>query len=229
MSQRPNPDFVFPAADSIATTSILNTSADVGNLVADMRKQEGINMVDALNRADSGSGQALTYGMYLSRNKTIADIASDMAAQNLRVDNGMATTLARQGEINEWQAQNKFDTLFFLQTMFLYFCAIIILLYLRQLLLLPQSTTYWIITFLTIALIGVFVNRAYYTAYSRDNRYWNRRRITLSDFGGTSGPKCDPNAKTTDFSSIAADAYDRIKEAAGDYQTGLEGKLTKDS
>jgi len=136
-------------------------------------------LVDALNITESSSSQALTYGMYLSRNKTISDIAADMTNQNLHGNNGASETFARQGEINEWQAQNKLDTFFFLQCLFIYLMIMIILIYLRQGFLIPDFSFYMLTAFLTLILVGILVNRAYYTRYLRDNKYWNRRFIGM--------------------------------------------------
>ena len=218
-----SPDFVFPAVDAIAAQQMTNTNPNVGQLVSDLRDQEMRNMNDAMIRADSGSGSALTYGMYLSRNKTISDIASDLTQQNLNVDGGMADTIARQGEINEWQAQNKFDTLFFLQVMFIFFCSSIVLLYLRQWMILPGPTAYWIIALLFVVVIGVFVNRAYYTYYKRDKRYWNRRRYTLGDGGIHQGPACDPDAPSKSLADVMSSSYNDLQGYYNAFMTGAEG------
>jgi hypothetical protein len=117
--------------------------------------------------------------MYLSRNKTVSDIANTLTKQNYLVKNGPSDTFTRQGEINEWQAQNKLDTLFFLQTLFIYLTAFVVLLFLRRYDLLPSPAFYLLSGILTVAVVGILWNRAYYTAFSRDKRYWNRRFIGL--------------------------------------------------
>jgi hypothetical protein len=117
--------------------------------------------------------------MYLNRNKTIADTAVELTAQNKTIKNGSSETSARQGEINEWASQNKLDTLFFLQTLFLYLMSYIILTYMWRYGLLPGSTYYWVLAILTLIIVGIFLNRYLYTSKIRDNRYWNRRYLSL--------------------------------------------------
>lgn len=195
--QTRQPDFVFPAADSLATQQASGGAMAWQSSYADIKNQEVINLLDALNHADNNSGQALTYGMYLSRNKTISDIAQDMTKQNYAIDGGASSTYLRQGEINEWQAQNKLDTLFFLQTLFLYLCLVIFFIFLRQGMLIPTSTMYWIFGIMTFALIAILINRTWYTRNKRDNRSWNRRNFTLTDAGISTteaSSKCNSNA-----------------------------------
>lgn len=195
--QTRQPEFVFPATDSLAAQQANPGSIsepEWQSTYNDITKQESINLLDALNHADNNSSQALTYGMYLSRNKTISDIASDMTIQNYSIDNGASDTYLRQGEINEWQAQNKLDTLFFLQTLFLYLCLVIVFIFLRQWFIIPTSTMYWFLGTLTLVLIGILVNRGWYTRNVRDKRFWNRRNFTLTDAGISTTPKCNSAA-----------------------------------
>jgi hypothetical protein len=163
----------FPGADELAATSASTLSTDA--LLNNIRASETNNIYDSLLMADNTSSSALTYSMYLSRNKTISNISSDLTKQNLSIDDGASDTYKRQSFINEWQAQNKLDTLFFLQCMFLYLTSIIGILFLRRNLAIAGSTMYWLIVSLTVVLIGILYNRANYTRVDRDKTYWNRR------------------------------------------------------
>jgi len=175
-------DYAFPAIDRTAVQQITSTTVPA-DIVSKIRQDETSNLFNSLNSAADNSQQALTYGMYLSRNKTISDIAVDMTEQNKRQNTGARDTFTRQAEINEWQAQNKLDTFFFLQLSFLYFSVIVVMLFLRQYGIMPSSTLYILIVVLTIILLGVLWNRASYTRGTRDKRYWNRRFIGLDDAG----------------------------------------------
>ena len=171
-------DFLFGSLDTSLlgqTTATLN-DASMKNAIY---KSENTNMIDALNVAETNSSGALTYGMYLNRNKTIADTAVELTAQNKTIKNGASETSARQGEINEWASQNKLDTLFFLQTLFLYLMSFIVITYMWRYGLLPGSTYYWVLVILTLVIVGIFLNRYLYTSKIRDNRYWNRRYLSL--------------------------------------------------
>ena len=198
-----SPDYVFPAADSVAASSVNNPATDTTMLFDTAHNNENSNMLEAINNATNNSGQALTYGMYLSRNKTISDIAKDMTQQNLQVDDGASDTFTRQSQINEWQAQNKLDTFFFLQCLFIYFTSIIPLIYLRRGGVIPSVPFYMLLGLLSFILIGILVNRAYYTANYRDKKFWNRRYISLADGGVIEKAKCNDQTDANTSNPIA--------------------------
>lgn len=192
----PATDFVFPAVDALLSQN-LATTIDANGIQNSIKQSENDNLTSSLNLANTNSNQALLYGMYLSRNKTIADAAVDLTLQNQMFDNGASETYARQGEINEWQAQNKFDTLFFLQCVFIYLMGFVILIYIWRKGLLPNSTYYYIIIILTIVLLCIFWNRYMYTTTFRDNRYWNRRYLGLDKSLNTATDTCESNSDGT--------------------------------
>lgn len=199
-------DFVFPAVDALLSQN-LATNIDATGIQNQIKQSENDNLTSSLNLAETNSNQALLYGMYLSRNKTISDAAVDLTLQNQMFDNGTSETYARQGEINEWQAQNKFDTLFFLQCMFIYLTGFIILIYMWRKGLLPSSTYYYIIIIMTLVLIGIFWNRYMYTTTYRDNRYWNRRYMGLDSSLNTPPVEtCETNADGTTAMATPASA-----------------------
>jgi len=180
-------DYAFPAADSATVANLAAgsglTSSSASALVQSINTAETNNFLQTLNSADGASNNSLTYGVLLSRNKTIDDIAKDMTAQNLQATNGSKDTYSRQAEINEWQAKNKLDTLFFLQLTFLFFTLMVVLLFLRQYGVMTNGMIWMVGGFCMLILVGTLWNRASYTMNSRDNRYWNRRFLGLSDSG----------------------------------------------
>ncbi len=113
------------------------------------------------------------------RVKTTADAAS-INSQNAK----------RQVEMNEWSAENKRDTLFILQLMFIVLTITAPLLYFQRMGMLPSTVFYGIIGLMVVAVVLTIAVRAQYTQYSRDNRFWNRRRF--AQMGGPSvTPTCD--------------------------------------
>ena len=104
-----------------------------------------------------------------------------MIKQNKKAIDGSKDTYTRQGEINEWQAQNKLDTLFFLQLTFLFFTAMVMMIFLRRYGFMTTGMIWLLGVFLLLILIGTLWNRLSYTMNSRDGKYWNRRFIGLSD------------------------------------------------
>lgn len=177
-------NYAFPAVDRDTVQSLAGSSAqnvDSNNIIQQINQAEMSNLVQSLNNAESNSNNALSYGMMLNRNKTIRDIATDLTTQNKRVNNGAKDTFSRQAEINEWAAQNKYDTLFFLQTLFIYFCLVVVTLFFRQMGVFPDVVMYLIVGLGLLIVLGVLWNRASYTSASRDKRYWNRRFMGLDD------------------------------------------------
>ena len=178
--------YAFAAVDK-STVDTLGTAGGTINTVSITNKihnAERSNFLTTLNSSDGASNNALTYGMLLNRNETLSNSVKEMIAENKKATVGGPTdTYARQGEINEWQAQNKLDTLFFLQITFLFFTVLVFLLFLRQYGVIPSSIL-WIITgVLGLIVVGTLVSRVSYTSNSRDQRHWNRRFLGLSDSG----------------------------------------------
>ena len=180
-------DYAFPGADA-ATVTALSTAGSISaanqaTLIQNINTVETNNFLQTVNTADGTSNNSLTYGVLLSRNKTIDDIAKDMTSLNLKSTNGAKDTYSRQAEINEWQAQNKLDTLFFLQLTFLFFTLMVVLLFLRQYGAMTNGMLWMIGGFFLLILVGTLWNRASYTMNSRDKRHWNRRFLGLEDSG----------------------------------------------
>lgn len=131
----------------------------------------------------------------IGNNITIAKTVSEVGKVNTSKLNEITRerdTYTRQGEINEWQAQNKLDTLFFLQILFIYLGIVIILIFLRQAGVLSNGSVYTVSGVLLLVVIGVLWNRASYTEKSRDKRYWNRRYIGLNDSNLSATAQCSP-------------------------------------
>jgi len=193
MSATPGLSYAFPSIDSAVASQYATAGAasatTTSNLQSTVSQQVNANFIQALNTSEGTANNAQTYGTLLSRNQSITDIANDMIKMN-ESSKGGKDTYARQGEINEWQAQNKLDTLFFLQASFLYFTLVVVTIFLRQYGVLPNSVAWTIIVLFGIILIGILWNRASYTYNSRDKRYWNRRFIGLEDSGLSAKVMC---------------------------------------
>jgi hypothetical protein len=183
-------DYAFPGADAATVNALSSGSGSdqmraqaQATLLSSIRTAETNSLLTTMNGADAGSNNSLTYGVLLSRNKTIDDIAKDMTTLNTQATNGSKDTYSRQAEINEWQAQNKLDTLFFLQLTFLYFTLMVVLIFLRQYGVMTNGMLWTVGSVLVLLLLGTLWNRASYTNNSRDKRYWNRRFLGLEDSG----------------------------------------------
>ena len=83
----------------------------------------------------------------------------------------------RQVEINEWAYEDKMDTVFVFQIVFMSILFLIILFYLKETGLFPSSFVWYVVVVLAFVVGLIIINRAVYTANRRDKRYWNRRRF----------------------------------------------------
>ena len=180
-------DYAFPAVDSATVQTLASggqiTGSQIASLTNDVKAVESQNFLQNINSADAASNNVLTYGVLLSRNTSLSALARDLTQQNKDVTNGLKDTYTRQAEINEWEAQNKLDTLFFLQLLFLFFTLMVFLLFLRRYGILPAQSVWITGAVFGILIAGVLWNRASYTSNSRDRRYWNRRYLGLEDSG----------------------------------------------
>lgn len=128
---------------------------------------------------------------YQQRNKDLEQLGNAFDIQNknaigtTRYNNQLAT---RQYEINEWSYNNKMDTLFVFQLLFISLVASGILVYLSKLGLFGSGLLGLLCGLLLVIVILVLVVRAIYTARSRDQRYWNRRQFAKKPVPQGSGP-----------------------------------------
>lgn len=83
----------------------------------------------------------------------------------------------RQVELNQWSAGSKLDTLFIYQQLFLILCAITVLVFLWT----RGAIGAPLFVGIVLVLIAIFtftvVERAQFTQFLRDGRYWNRRKF----------------------------------------------------
>jgi hypothetical protein len=113
----------------------------------------------------------------------------------------------RQVELNQWSAGNKLDTLFIYQQLFLILTATIVLLFLW--LKGVIGTPFFVGVVLVLIAIFTFtvVERAQFTQFLRDGRYWNRRKFPTY----TGIPV--PNICDVDLSSAASSAEAELQQA----------------
>ena len=83
----------------------------------------------------------------------------------------------RQIEINEWSYNNKMDTLFVFQLLFISLIFIGILLIFKGQGILGRSFTWYSIGIVSILVLLITINRYMYTINKRDHRHWNRKNF----------------------------------------------------
>ena len=95
-----------------------------------------------------------------------------MATDTYNID--LAT---RQIEINEWSYNNKMETLFIFQVVFISLLLMSLLFYLKGTGVVGGSFVTYVFLLLVLIVGLIIINRAVYTATTRDGRHWNRRRF----------------------------------------------------
>jgi hypothetical protein len=111
------------------------------------------------------------------------------AAQNniIQIANANSSSLTfdmdntkRQFLVNEWYAQNKLESLFFLQVAFLALVTSLIVIQLGRMNILPTVLGKYIVFIIASAAAILALYRFNYTRYTRDVRYWSKRKFTDS-------------------------------------------------
>ena len=105
----------------------------------------------------------------------------------------------RQIEINEWTYQNRMETLFIFQLLFISLMIVAVLLYMKGLGIVGGAFVVYTISLLALVFITIIINRTVYTNTKRDTRMWSKRRFADDNKldsplgrGGASGRECAP-------------------------------------
>jgi hypothetical protein len=115
----------------------------------------------------------------------------------------------RQIEINDWSYNNKMDTLFVFQILFISILFVSILAAFKQMGMIGSAFVWYTLFIIVILVVLIIINRSMYTNNTRDSRHWNKRH-----FG-------DDNMKA---SPIGLD-----NPSLGDYMKGLKSKFGSSS
>ncbi len=146
---------------------------------------------------------------YQQRNRDIDTLGKAIQNQNeaaigtTRYNNQLAT---RQYEINEWSYNNKMDTLFVFQIMFVTLLLAAGLVYLNRLGFLSTTILGLVVGILLFIDIAILINRFNYTRKVRDQRYWNKRQFEKKSVPQGSGSICPPGEEPTDSQPAEAPA-----------------------
>ena len=136
---------------------------------------------------------------YQQRNRDLQNLGDALKNQNesaigtRKFNNQLAT---RQYEINEWSYNNKMDTLFVFQILFVTLLLAAGLAYLHSMGLLSMTFLGLLVGMLLFVDIAILINRFMYTQKVRDKRYWNRRLFTKKSVPQGSGSSICPPAET---------------------------------
>jgi len=118
---------------------------------------------------------------YYTRSKDVKNLQQNiLSRESINAENAIhdKELAKRQFEINEWSAANKGETIFIMQLLLMAVTFTVFMLFLNRMGAVPTPVFIFVTAVIFIAFILTFVIRYQYTTYSRDTRYWNRKRQT---------------------------------------------------
>jgi hypothetical protein len=83
----------------------------------------------------------------------------------------------RQAQINEWTYNNRMETLFVFQVVFISLMMVAIVAYLKKMGLVGGAFFIYFIILLSLLTIVIVLNRVLYTRNKRDSHVWGKRRF----------------------------------------------------
>jgi hypothetical protein len=146
---------------------------------------------------------------YQQRNRDLDNLGKAIQNQNesaigtTRFNNQLAT---RQYEINQWSYENKMETLFVFQILFVTVLLAAALAYLNRIGLLSMPILGILVGILLFIDIAILLNRFQYTKRVRDQRYWNKRTFDKKSIPQGSGSSICPPGEEPNPESQPADA-----------------------
>ena len=115
---------------------------------------------------------------YTTQSKNLNTVVSDLAGTqdfNLSTAKRNSDTAQRNHEIKEWYYNNKLDTLFVFQLMFISLCVLAAIAFAAKMGFISNTLVGILIGFEVVIMILLISNRAIYTDKVRNKRYWNKR------------------------------------------------------
>jgi len=115
---------------------------------------------------------------YTTQSKNLNTVVSDLAGTqdfNLSTAKRNSDTAQRNQEIKEWYYNNKLDTLFVFQLIFISLCALAAIAFAAKMGFISNTLVGILIGIQIVVMILLISNRAIYTDKVRNKRYWNKR------------------------------------------------------
>ena len=118
---------------------------------------------------------------YNQQSRRLSGVLTDVATQsgnNAAILNQNTDLQTRNAEIKDWYFNDKLDTLFVLQLLFITLCLLGFLAFLMKQGYFGMGFFGMLVGVLVVGIILVIANRAIYTEKVRDKRYWSKRGFT---------------------------------------------------
>lgn len=177
--------------DAALNSALAGMSASDLQTYQEQNKQKLISKLtnDMANSFNAGlrtaTGSAVNYDIlsnYVVQSKNLDTTMSELAGQNTKNTNiaqGNAATNSRVREIKEWYYNNKLDTLFVFQLIFISICFLAVLAFLIKLGFINSAVFGICVGIAIVVMILIIANRAVYTEKVRDKRYWSKRNYGI--------------------------------------------------
>ena len=157
-----------------------------------------------LNTASTANQALLDSWTRAKQTETTQDALLTELTKNASATAQQRDVAKRQVEINEWAVGNKRETLFVYQALFIGLCLTVVLTYLLMTGVIGHGF-YWPSVFLLAFIFALIVaNRAQYTIFSRNKRYWNRRNFKEQPGVIVPMPDCQSIAALSQEAATAA-------------------------
>ena len=147
----------------------------------------------SLNQASADYNAVSNYTIQSNNlNQVVGNLASQQSG-NINIAKRNADTAGRTQEIKEWYYNNKLDTLFVFQLIFIGVCLLAVIATLAKMGFISNAIVGILIGILIVVLILLITNRAIYTEKVRDKRYWSKRMYGVVGSplpGGITPTKC---------------------------------------
>jgi hypothetical protein len=177
--------------DAALNSALAGMSTSDLQAYQDANKEKLISKLtnDMANSFNAGlrtaTGSAVNYDIlsnYVIQSKNLDTTLGELAGQNstnTNIAEGNAATNSRVREIKEWYYNNKLDTLFVFQLIFISVCFLAVLAFLIKLGFINSAVFGICVGIAIIVMILLIANRAVYTDKVRDKRYWSKRNYGI--------------------------------------------------
>lgn len=204
---------------------LANSGSELLNTINSARNANAEKLIGDLGR--SIDNQKNTY-YYYQRNKDLLNLG-DIPLKRMELDAAAAKhdkeLAQRQYEINKWTSGNRADTLFVYQIIFLTVLLLAIFTGLWRTGVVSTGFLSMTIVLAIVINILVIVRRAQYTAFTRDQRYWNKRTFPKFSASQAPIPNCPSLGTVTDLAGNIMSSAEELGDTALDYANRFYGNV----
>jgi hypothetical protein len=190
------------------------------------RKDDTIQKVYGDMQRASAAHKSIMY--YKQRNEDLSDLQRQVYEKQKQTEDSVVhdkDLSKRQYEINQWFVSNKLETLFVYQMVFIGVSVIALMTYMWSRGFISSGFYYLSIVIILIVVVFTITMRTRYTKNTRDNRYWNRKKM-LEQIPAP-GSNGGGNSCITDQLPTTDEAISRVTNVTNSGIDYITGALTK--